>query len=245
MSVAEDSRSSTTGFEGGVAGLGLPDLIQLNAANRFTGAFRVRHEERVGLIFFRDGEVVHAEQGGRFGEDAFVEILSWPGGRFEVEPNVLAGTRTIQKTLAPLLLESHRILDERRAGRPAAPAPAPVERRAPTPVPAGARPSAVDVARSIPEVTGAVVLTKDCRRVGKGGHDEDALAGEAGYLALAAAELGALFQAGELKSGAVHGGQRHLLLYATRSHYLGVSASAESDPDGVDAALRAALSKGR
>ncbi len=242
MSVAEDSRNSATGFEGGVAGLGLADLIQLNAANRFTGAFRVRHEDRVGLIFFRDGEVVHAEQDGRFGEDAFIEILSWPGGKFEVEPNVLAGTRTIQKTLVPLLLESHRILDERRAGRPAAPPPA--QRPAPTPVPA-ARPSSVDVARSIPEVTCAVVLTKDCRRVGRGGHAEEALAGEAGYLALAAAELGALFQAGDLKSGAVHGGTRHLLLYATRSHYLGVSASAESDPDGVDAALRAALSKAR
>ncbi|HET7826663.1 MAG TPA: DUF4388 domain-containing protein [Anaeromyxobacter sp.] len=242
MSVAGDSRSSAMGFEGGVAGLGLPELIQLNAANRFTGGFRVRHEERVGLIFFRDGEVVHAEQGGIVGEQAFIEVLSWPGGRFEVEPNVLPGTRTIQKTLVHLLLDSHRILDERRAGLPAEPAPpAP----APTPVPLAPKQSSVEVARSIPEVTGAVVLTKDCRRVGKGGHDEEALAGEAGYLALAAAELGALFQAGDLKSGTVHGGRRHLLLYATRAHYLGVSASGESDPDGVDAALRAALSKGR
>jgi Domain of unknown function (DUF4388) len=238
MPVAEDSLSSTMGFEGGVSGLGLSDLVQLNAANRFTGAFRVRHEDHVGLIFFRDGEIVHAEQGGIVGEDAFVEILGWPGGRFEVEPNLLPGTRTIQKTLEHLLLDSHRILDERRAGRQAAPPP-------PAPALAPPRPSSVEVARSIPEVTCAVVLTRDCRRVGKGGHEEEALAGEAGYLALAAAELGALFQAGDLKSGTVHAGRRHLLLYATRSHYLGVTASSESDPDGVDAALRAALSKDR
>jgi uncharacterized protein DUF4388 len=236
MPAVGDSRSSATGFEGGVAGLGLADLVQLNAANRFTGAFRVRHEERVGLIFFRDGEIVHAEQGGIVGEDAFVEILGWPGGKFEVEPNVLPGTRTIQKTLEHLLLDSHRVLDERRAGHQAAPPP---------PAAAPAKPSSVEVARSIPEVTCAVVLTRECRRVGKGGYEEEALAGETGYLALAATELGALFQAGELKSGAVHGGRRHLLLYATRTHYLGVSASSESDPDGVDAALRAALSKGR
>lgn len=240
MPAAGDSRSSRVGFEGGVAGLGLADLIQLNAANRFTGCFRVHYGEHIGLIYFRDGQVVHAEQGGKLGQDAFVEILEWPGGTFDVEPNLLPGTRTIQKTLEHLLLDSHRVLDERRAGRKDAPGPAHEPAAAPA-----AKASAVDVARAVPDVTCAVVLNRECRRVGKGGFEEDALAGEAGYLALAAAELGELFQAGDFRAGAVHGDRQHLLLYATRTHYLGVSAAPECDPDAVDAALRAALGKGR
>jgi len=54
MAVADDSRSKPSGFEGGVAGLGLADLIQLNAGSRFSGCYRVRHDDRVGLIFFRE-----------------------------------------------------------------------------------------------------------------------------------------------------------------------------------------------
>jgi Domain of unknown function (DUF4388) len=239
MPAAGDSRSSHAGFEGGVAGLGLADLIQLNAANRFTGCFRVHYGEHIGLLYFRDGQIVHAEQGGKLGQEAFVDILEWPGGRFDVEPNLLPGTRTIQKTLEHLLLESHRILDERRAGRVDA-----ATSHEPAPAPA-AKASAVDVARAVPDVTRAVVLNRECSRVGKGGFEEDALAGEAAYLVLAAAELGELFQAGDFRAGAIHGERQHLLLYATRTHYLGVSAAPESDPDAVDAALRAALGKGR
>jgi uncharacterized protein DUF4388 len=236
MAVSGDSRSKSTGFEGGVAGLGLSDLIQLNTANQFSGCFRVRYEDRVGLIFFRDGQIVHAEQGGRTGEEAFVDILQWPGGSFDVEPNVVPARRTIQKTCAHLLLDAHRILDE-RGGTPRNPAS--------EPAPPAARTSTVDVVRSVPGVACAVVTTREGQRLGAGGFEEEALAGEAGYLALAAGELGALFQAGDLKSGAVQATTHHLLLYATRTHYLGVSTEPASDPDAVDAALRAALSRTR
>jgi Domain of unknown function (DUF4388) len=239
MAVPGNSRK-TSGFEGGVAGLGLSDLIQLNAANQFSGCFTVRYEGKVGLIFFRDGQIVHVEQGGRTGEDAFVEILEWPSGTFDVEPNVVPTRRTIQKTCEHLLLDAHRVIDERRAvskgDAPAAPEPA---RASP------AKSSTVDAVRAVPDVTCAVVLTREGQRLGQGGHEEEALAGQAGYLALAGAELGAIFQAGELKAGTVHATEHHLLLYATRTHYLGVSTAPASDPDAVDSLIRAALSKSR
>lgn len=239
MAATGDSRSKSSGFEGGIAGLGLSDLIQLNAANQFSGCFRVRYEERVGLIFFRDGQIVHAEQGGKIGEEAFIDVLQWPGGTFDVEPNIVPARRTIQKTCAHLLLDAHRIMDERRATPRNEPAPDP------DPTPAAARTSTVDVVRSVPGVACAVVMTREGQRLGAGGFAEEALAGEAGYLALTAAELGALFQAGDLRSGAVQATSHHLLVYATRTHYLGVSAEPASDPDAVDAALRAALTRTR
>jgi hypothetical protein len=242
MAVSENSRSKAAGFEGGVAGLGLSDLIQLNAANQFSGCFTVRYEDRVGLIFFRDGQIVHVEQGGRTGEEAFIDILEWPGGTFDVEPNVVPARRTIQKTCEHLLLDAHRLLDERRGSPepeddpPAAPEPP----RSPA-----AKSSTVDVVRSVADVTCAVVLTREGQQLGQGGHGEEALAGQAGYLALAGAELGALFEAGDLKAGTVRATEHHLLLYVTRTHYLGVSTAPESDPDAVDSAIRAALAKPR
>src|SRR6266536_817185 len=99
----ESPRQGSGGFDGGVAGFGLADLLQLNAQNRFNGCFRVQHGESAGLIFYRDGEIVHAEQGARVGEEALCEMLDWPGGQFSAEPNVVTARRTIQKSCEHLL----------------------------------------------------------------------------------------------------------------------------------------------
>lgn len=234
MALPDDSRMEGVGFDGGVAGLGLSDLIQLNASSHFSGCFRVRHGDRIGVIFFRDGEVVHAEQDGKIGEDAFCDILGWPRGTFEVEPNVMTARRTIQKTCEHLLLDAHRVLDERRAGHPDPTAVAP---------PKPAKASTVEIVRAIPGVVGAVVMTRDGQRLGEGGYEEDALAGQASYLAAAAAEFAALLQAGTLQAAAVKASRQHLLVYMTRSHCLGVAAAPHSDPEAVDAAIRSALTK--
>jgi hypothetical protein len=241
MAAADDSRTKPSGFQGGVAGLGLADLIQLNAASRFSGCFRVRHDDRVGLIFFRDGDVVHAEQGGKVGEEAFCDILNWPRGTFDAEPNLVPARRTIQKKCDHLLLDSYRAIDERRA-RGESPAPS---SPAPAPAPA-AKTSFVDVVRAIPDVSAALILSRDGERLGAGGHEDQALAGQLAYLALFGAEFGTLFQVGDLRSATVHASLRHLLLYFTnRSQYLGVSAKPESDPEAIDAAIRSAVTKGR
>jgi hypothetical protein len=240
MGVADDTRGRPSGFEGGVAGLGLADLIQLNAASRFSGCFRVRHDDHVGLIFFRDGDVVHAEQGGKVGEEAFCDILNWPRGTFDAEPNLVPARRTIQKKCDHLLLDSYRAIDERRA-RGESPAPS---SPAPAPAPA-AKTSFVDVVRAIPDVSAALILSRDGERLGAGGHEDQALAGQVAYLALFGAEFGTLFQVGDLRSATVHASLRHLLLYFNRSQYLGVSATPESDPEAVDAAIRSAVTKGR
>lgn len=228
------------GFEGEVAGLGLSDLLQLNARNRFSGCFRIRHEDSLGLIFFRDGEIVHAELAGRIGEEAIWDILEWQTGRFAVEPNVVTARRSIHKGVEHLLLEAHRVLDERRAsGRTrAAPAPPPP---APAPQAPGGAAAAVEAVRAVPGVANAVVLTREGRRVSTDGYDAEVLTGQAVYLAMVGAEFGSIFQAGELRFASVQGAQHHLLLFATKSHYLGVQARPDSEIGVVDAAIRTAL----
>lgn len=234
MALVSDLRNPS-GFEGGVAGLDLSDLIQLNATNRFSGCFRVHCGARTGLIFFRDGDVVHAELGDRAGEEAFREILGWTRGTFDAEPNVVPARRTIEKTCEHLLLEAHRVNDERRArGEAASDAAAPAGRG-----------STVEVVGALPGVSAAVILTRDGQRVADHGADGERLAGETSYVALMGEEFGALFGAGEVRAATVQASRHHVLLYSTRSHYLGVAAEPERDPAAVDAAIRGALAKAR
>jgi len=101
------------------------------------------------------------------------------------------------------------------------------------------------VVRAVPGVSNAVVLTRDGKRVGDGGYEAEQLEGQAVYLAMVASEFGALFQAGDLRFASVQGRRQHLLLFATKSHYLGVFALPDSDVGAVDAAIRAALSVAR
>lgn len=233
---------SAYGFEGEVAGLGLSDLLQLNARNRFSGCFRVRHDDGLGLIFFRDGEIVHDELGAKIGEEAVWDILEWQTGRFAVEPNVVTARRTIQKGVEHLLLDAHRVLDERRAaGRnPAPPVPAPAA-APPASAAAGGAAAAVDAVRRVPGVANAVVLTREGRRVSADGYEAEVLTGQAVYLAMVGTEFGSIFQAGELRFGSVQGTQSHLLLFATKSHFLGVQARPDAEVGAVDAGIRAAL----
>ncbi len=123
----ETRRTAADGFEGSLAGLGLSDVIQLKVQSGFSGCIAVQNGQDRGLIFFRDSEIVHAEQGGKTGEDAFCDILEWPNGRFSLQPNVSTTRSTIHKKWQHLLLDAHRILDERRAGRSRQPPPVPQE----------------------------------------------------------------------------------------------------------------------
>jgi predicted regulator of Ras-like GTPase activity (Roadblock/LC7/MglB family) len=237
-SPSDASSRASRGFEGEVAGLGLTDIIQINARNGFSGSIRVQNGDARGVIFFREGDIVHAEQGHLTGEEAFYEIVAWQGGRFSVETNVVTALRTLQKRCEHLLLDAHRVLDERRA-RGLVPQPAPSAPRKP-----GVG-SSVDLARGVPGVANAVLITRAGARIGSEGYESEVLGGQTLFLGLFGAELGAAFDAGELRSASVEGSKRHLLLYNSKTLSLGVFATPDADVGSVDAAVRAALSKGK
>jgi len=236
MTLADDLSRRAEGFEGGVAGLGLSDLLQLNVQNRFSGCFRIEHEQELGVIFFRDGEIVHAEKGELVGEHAFREILAWPRGRFSAEPNVVAARRTIQKSCEHLLLEALRVVDERHGGRAEPP---------PIPAAPAAGASSIDSVRRVPGVAHAVLISQDGKRLGEGGYEADVLAGQAAFLSMMANELGAVLQAGALRAAGIEGEKRHLLLLTAKAQSLAVFVRADHEVGAVEAGIRAALSKGR
>lgn len=233
MASSNDSAGRAQGFAGAVAGLSLPDVIQLNGSNRFSGCITVQYGEKTGLVFFRDGEIVHAEMDGRSGEEAFYGIMEWQSGRFSLQPNVATTSRSIQKSAQHLLIEAHRVIDERRAGRPAAPPEDPARQ--------GSVRAALQRVRGLPAVDYVVVIGKDGTCVEDTSFEGESLGGRAAFVRLIGDKLGAVFKAGAMHAAAVQGSSRHILVLAAKSHYLGVAIRGEVEIGAVESEVRRVL----
>jgi len=107
-----DSLAERKGFRGNVSDFQLSDIIQLNCLGRLNSALQVRHEGEEGIIYFQEGNIVHAEVSGMEGEKAFYYIMSWQGGEFAVVRNRVSPKETITKGWQSLLLEGMRRADE-------------------------------------------------------------------------------------------------------------------------------------
>ena len=101
-----------TGFNGNVSDFQLSDLIQLNCLGRLTISLVVKHGNEEGTIYFRDGNIVHAEKDELTGEAAFYHIMNWHNGEFSAKRSVSIPKETIFNSWQSLLLESMRRADE-------------------------------------------------------------------------------------------------------------------------------------
>jgi DNA-binding response OmpR family regulator len=110
-----DSLTEKKGFVGQVSDFELSDIIQMNCLGRITTALYVEQNNQSGVIFFRDGNIVHAENATSKGEDAFYDILSWDGGRFSSKRGLETTEESIFKGWQSLLLEGMKRADEGQA----------------------------------------------------------------------------------------------------------------------------------
>jgi predicted regulator of Ras-like GTPase activity (Roadblock/LC7/MglB family) len=232
-------KSPADGFEGAMAGLGLSDIIQLNAGNRFSGCISVQYGADSGHIFFRDGDVVHAEQGGRSGEEAFYDMLEWRSGSFALQPNVTTTSRTIQKKSQHLLLEAHRVIDERRTGRTPPPSAGESQSSKPT---ADSVAAVLERLRQVPQVAYAAVITHDGACVADGSFEGETLAAQTAFLSMIGEQLGTILGAGPMQSAVAQGAKRHLVLLATKTHHLSVLVEGDAEVGTVEPEIRKVLS---
>jgi predicted regulator of Ras-like GTPase activity (Roadblock/LC7/MglB family) len=100
-------------MKGNLHDMGIADLIQHNCQDRKTAQVSIQHDGRQAVLFFRDGEVVHAGLEDRVGEEVVYEILKWEDGTFETENSAPPPKTTIHTNWSGLLLEGARRLDER------------------------------------------------------------------------------------------------------------------------------------
>jgi len=112
--IVKDALKVNDGFQGTVDGVDLIDIVQFNSLSRATAALKVTTGDQEGMIFFKDGAVVHAMCDQETGEKAFFTILSFNGGSLQnirgVEPPIVS----INNSTEGLLFEAARLNDEKQ-----------------------------------------------------------------------------------------------------------------------------------
>jgi len=101
-------------FQGSLAELHLPDIIQLISVSGKTGVFNLVDGALRGHIYLNEGKIVHAQLEDISGEEAVYALAIWSQGEFKFEPGVATDQKTITKSNTNLLMEAARRLDEWR-----------------------------------------------------------------------------------------------------------------------------------
>lgn len=228
-----------TGFKGAVAGLSLTDVIQLKGHNRYTGAITVEYGDSVGVIYFVDGEIIHAEQGSDSGEQAIYKIIKWPGGTFNIHPEMTSNLCTIHYRTDFLLLEALRRMDEENAGA------TPDNSVAAAITPRRTMSKIAARLQEISNITYAVLLDKQGVPVQDVSIEAVALAAKGVFLAKTGNQLGDLMGLGEVKAAAVHTSNFHLLMYDSKQHYLSIAVKPDCNLDAVEGEIKTALMPGK
>lgn len=110
--------AAETAMSGKLSQFNLPGVIQILTQARQTGALHVNAGATDGVIFFSAGEIVHAECGPHFGDEAVVELVKICEQVADGEYKFTYGTTTphhsVLRSSMDLLLDAMRELDESR-----------------------------------------------------------------------------------------------------------------------------------
>jgi hypothetical protein len=72
------------------------DILQMCCLARRNGALQVVRGSRIGTVYLRDGDVVHAETNGVRGYPALVEMVSWGEIEFAYDRAMTAEKETLR-----------------------------------------------------------------------------------------------------------------------------------------------------
>lgn len=102
------------GFRG-VQSKTLVDIIQLECLTQSSAILKISSAIGEGRIWIQKGEIIDSATGELLGKDAFLEMLSWRAGSFEILPNDTPRPRTIFSSYENLLMETAQTMDEAKA----------------------------------------------------------------------------------------------------------------------------------
>ncbi|SPF39856.1 Pentapeptide repeat protein (fragment) [Syntrophobacter sp. SbD1] len=101
-------------FRGTINSIRLADLLQIGCLSRSSLNIEVYSAGERGSIDIDSGRILHAQTGRIEGEEAFMKILGWEKGRFITYHLASSGAITIDKPVEHLLLQAHRLQDEKK-----------------------------------------------------------------------------------------------------------------------------------
>jgi len=93
------------------------DVLQMCCLSRRSGALQLVKESKSGLVFLRNGKIVHAETTIARGRDALFEMVSWELTEFAYERSVRPPLETITTAWDDLMIDA--VTDQRSHRRSA------------------------------------------------------------------------------------------------------------------------------
>lgn len=99
---------------GSLHNVSLETFLQLIEMEQQTCTLRVTEKKgnKMGVLFFKDGELMNARLGDRQGREAAYEILSWSGVSLSIEHSCVITEKIIAGGLQAILLDAMRTKDE-------------------------------------------------------------------------------------------------------------------------------------
>jgi len=101
--------------------MGLAEVLQMCCLSRRSGQVTFRSGDSQGFVFIQQGHVLHAMCGPIEGEEAVFTMLTWPGGGFSLNEDILPHKKTVTLTWEQLLFEGARRADEGISAPPSTP----------------------------------------------------------------------------------------------------------------------------
>jgi len=229
-----NAAQKSTGFDGEVSGMSLTDLLQVKAMGRFNGRIVVDQGGKSGQLFFRDGDLVHAQLDSFEGKDAFARILGWGGGTFRVEPKVTTTRQTMHESFQFLLLDALRLQDEIAAGldKESAAGVATQDKKG-----GGMKERLSGIAGlqdvALTDRKGTVVQAI--------GSNAESLAAQGMYLVSTSDQIADELGLGSFKGAVVQGASGHIISLEGAKNFLFISVQGDAKPLAVEAEVRRAL----
>ena len=102
------------GSAGYIHGITLATFMQLIEMEKKTCTLTVKSENLLGHLFFRKGNLQHADAGSGTGIEAAYEMIAWPNAEIDISPRCATKTKSIDAPVTEILLEGCRRRDEKK-----------------------------------------------------------------------------------------------------------------------------------
>jgi len=105
------------GLVGNLRDLNITNIIELNCIEKSTAQVTIKTRSGDAMVFFNDGEIVHARWGDFKGTEALYRILRLNDGGFRVTSDITPPERTIFDSWKGLIFEGMRVYDENKLAK--------------------------------------------------------------------------------------------------------------------------------
>lgn len=123
------------GSRGTPRAAGLLDIVKLECTSANSRLFEVSAEGVRGLIYIKEGSIIHAESPGRRGQSAFTHLATLPGADFNLRQFVEPPERSVYRQWEFLFLEAVQLQEQLQQAAAEAKAKETAPVPAPTPAP--------------------------------------------------------------------------------------------------------------